>query len=155
MSEQEFRRSTSIDIEASPDVVYDTVRQLERMGEWSPENRGGRWIEGDGSKVGDRFEGDNRRGEMKWTFPVTVTAAERGVVFAFGAGQPEHPLTRWTYRMIPNATGTTVTETWELLAPEVYVESLGEDYPTQRAALIEGDLVTTLTNLKASIESAD
>jgi hypothetical protein len=155
MSQHELRRTTSVDIEASPTTVYDTVRQLDRMGEWSPENLGGRWMEGDGTSVGDRFEGDNRRGEMEWTFPVIVNAAEPGVVFAFHTGPQERPLVQWTYRLEPNATGTTVTETWELLEPEPFVESLGADYPTQRATLIEQDLVTTLTNLKASIESAD
>ena len=71
------------------------------------------------------------------------------------AGPPERPLVQLTYRMKPNSTGTTVTESWELLEPEPFIDSLGADYPSQPAILIEQDLVTTLTRLKASIESAD
>jgi hypothetical protein len=37
------------------------------------------------------------------------------------------------------------------LEPDPFIDSLGADYPTQRAALIEQDLATTLTKLKASI----
>ena len=51
-------------------VVYDLVRQLERMGEWSPENRG----------------------DVEWTFGVTVNAAEAGEFFAFHTGPADQPL---------------------------------------------------------------
>nr|NIU66832.1 SRPBCC family protein [Actinomycetota bacterium]NIW28633.1 SRPBCC family protein [Actinomycetota bacterium] len=51
MSDPELRRSASVEIQAPPLVVYDTVRRLERMGEWSPEATGGRWVEGDGTRV--------------------------------------------------------------------------------------------------------
>jgi hypothetical protein len=56
--------------------------------------------------------------------------------------------------MTPTEEGTTLTETWELLQPEVFIKAMGADYPTQRAALIEADLPATLSNLKSSIESA-
>lgn len=153
MSEQELRRSRTIDIEASPTTVYDTVRQLERMGEWSSENLGGRWVEGDGTSVGDRFEGDNRIGEREWSVEVIINAAEPGVMFAFHSGPSERPRTQWTYQMEPNESGTALTETWELLDPEPLIASRGPDYPAQRADMIETNLLTTLTNLKASIES--
>jgi uncharacterized protein YndB with AHSA1/START domain len=154
MSGQVLRRSASIHIDAPPSAVYDAVRQLDRMGEWSPENRGGRWIEGDGGNVGDRFEGDNQRGETTWTFPVVVSAAEPAVVFSFHSGEPDLPLVQWTYRFEAGDTGTTVTETWELLQQQPFIDALGENYPAERAAMVEGDLVTTLTNLKASFESS-
>lgn len=152
MASEVLQRSAAVDIEASPAVVYDAVRRLERMGEWSPENLGGRWVEGDGTSVGDRFEGDNRRGEVEWTFPVTVNAVEPGVVFAFHTGPAEKPWVQWTYRLEPSGSGTTVTESWELLEPGPFIESLGDDYPAQRAVQMEQDLAATLTSLKASLE---
>ena len=152
MSQPELRRSATVEIQAPPLVVYDTVRRLERMGEWSPEATGGRWVEGDGTRVGDRFEGHNRRNAMEWTLPVVVNATVPGEVFAFHTGSSEQPLAQWTYEMEPTEHGTVVTERWELLEPELFVDMLGAEYPTQRSASVAEDLVTTLTNLKASIE---
>ena len=142
-----------VHIEASADVIYDLVADVTRMGEWSPENRGGRWVTGDGSSVGDQFEGDNRRGDVEWTFGVTVNSAEPGVVFAFHTGPVEHPLVQWTYRMEPDGAGTTLTESWELLEPQAFIEHFGPDYPSERAVIVEQDLVTTLTRLQAHLES--
>jgi Polyketide cyclase / dehydrase and lipid transport len=31
--------------DASPEVLYEMVSDLPRMGEWSPENTGGRWVD--------------------------------------------------------------------------------------------------------------
>ena len=47
----------SIDIEAPPERLYPMVSDLSRMGEWSPENRGGKWVggaTGAAALVGDR-----------------------------------------------------------------------------------------------------
>ena len=38
-----MHREASIEINASPEAVYDLVSDLPRMGEWSPENIGGEW----------------------------------------------------------------------------------------------------------------
>jgi Polyketide cyclase / dehydrase and lipid transport len=38
-----LHREASIEIQASPEAVYDLVSDLPRMGEWSPENIGGEW----------------------------------------------------------------------------------------------------------------
>ena len=38
-----MHREASIEINASPDAVYDLVSDLPRMGEWSSENIGGEW----------------------------------------------------------------------------------------------------------------
>ena len=47
-------------IAASAAEWYDMVSDLRRMGEWSPENRGGAWIKGArGPAVGARFKGSN------------------------------------------------------------------------------------------------
>ena len=54
-----WEHSETVEIAASATEVYNAVRDLERMGEWSPENQGGSWIVGDGQSVGDRFEGNN------------------------------------------------------------------------------------------------
>jgi hypothetical protein len=78
-----MHREASINIQTSPEAVYDLVSDLPRMGEWSPENIGGEWQDGGSGQVGDRFLGHNRTRERSWSVPVMVTVAERGRCFEF------------------------------------------------------------------------
>ena len=68
--------AASIEIDASPDKVYGLVSDIARMGEWSLEAVGGRWIEDANgvavtgpnrtAKVGDWFMGENATPERAW-----------------------------------------------------------------------------------------
>src|SRR5262245_27395504 len=55
-----LHREASIEIQTSPEAVYDLVSDLPRMGEWSPENIGGGWQGGGSGEVGGRDIGHNR-----------------------------------------------------------------------------------------------
>ena len=58
-------------VSASPERVYELVSDLPRMGEWSPENTGGKWVKGaTGPAVGALFEGTNRLGKKKWKYRI-------------------------------------------------------------------------------------
>ena len=105
-----MHREASIEINASPEAVYDLVSDLPRMGEWSPENIGGEWQGGGSGKVGDRYIGHNRTAERAWSVPVLVTIADRGRCFAFVTRPDDGPYVRWTYRLEPSGAGTRVTE---------------------------------------------
>jgi hypothetical protein len=98
---------------ASTDELYALVSDVARMGEWSPENTGGRWIRGaSGPVVGARFRGSNQRGWRRWTTNCTVVEAERGRRFAFEVAVVVVPASRWTYDFEPDGEGTIVSETW-------------------------------------------
>lgn len=76
--------SASIAIKATPEVVYELVSDLLRMGEWRPENTGGRWIgRCRGPVVGARFIGTNRRGLRGWATMSIVTDATFARDFVF------------------------------------------------------------------------
>ena len=67
-------------IRAEATELYDLVSDLPRMGEWSPENTGGTWVNGaEGPVVGARFKGvePDRVGRAGST-DVVVTVAEPG-----------------------------------------------------------------------------
>jgi hypothetical protein len=57
-----------IHIDAPPQKVWDTLADVERMGEWSPECRQVSWLDGAQSpaKVGARFKGSNKYDSLKW-----------------------------------------------------------------------------------------
>jgi Polyketide cyclase / dehydrase and lipid transport len=112
------RGHASIGIAAPPEVVYDLIADVTRMGEWSPECYRCEWL--DGATVaapGVRFRGHNRLGRMRWERTAVVKTADRGREFGFatvndGAGREE---TRWRYTMEPSPSGTLLTESFEFL----------------------------------------
>ncbi len=111
------RGEASRHITAPPEVIYDLVSDVTRMGQWSPECIRCEWLDGANSPtVGARFKGTSKRGIVRWSTTPRVVAADRGREFAFVTTHGGHDETRWTYRFGRDADGTTVTETFEMLA---------------------------------------
>jgi len=108
----------SIDIAAPPELVYDLITDVTRMGEWSPECYRCEWLDGATAPApGARFRGYNRRGPMRWERTAVIATAERGREFAFTTvndrtGRDE---TRWHYTMEPLPSGTVLTESFQFL----------------------------------------
>ena len=147
-----MHREASIDIQASPEAVYDLISDLPRMGEWSPENIGGEWQGGGSGKVGDRFLGHNRTRERAWSVPVMVTVAERGRCFAFVTHPDDGPYVRWTYRLEPSGAGTRVTEVWDVEQLPPTLQSWTQEQLAERVRHTEAMLTTTLAALKKTAE---
>jgi uncharacterized protein YndB with AHSA1/START domain len=106
--------SVTRDIAASPAKVWAMISDLPRMGEWSPENTGGKWVRGaTGPAVGARFVGSNRNGKKAWTTTCTVSECEPARSFAFDVDIGPIKVARWEYKIEPLADGgCRVTETW-------------------------------------------
>ncbi|MEL6981519.1 MAG: SRPBCC family protein [Actinomycetota bacterium] len=142
----------SIEISATAEEVYDAVSDLSRMGEWSPENRGGDWLDGGSGAVGDRFEGHNQIGERTWSVVAEVTRAERGSEFQFVTGDPAAPYVRWSYRM-SGSNPTTLTEVWDVEQLPPTLVDADADRLTARAAAVRDGMATTLAGIRSTIES--
>ncbi len=147
-----MHREASIEINASPEAVYDLVSDLPRMGEWSPENVGGEWQDGGSGKVGDRYIGHNQAGERSWSVPVMVTAADRDRCFEFVTRPDEGPCVRWTYRLEPTEAGTRVTEVWDVEQLPSSLQSRTQEQLDERSRAVETALAATLAALKATAE---
>ena len=118
--------SDTASIAAPADYLYDLVSDVTRMGEWSPENVGGRWVgEVSAPVVGARFRGSNRRGWRRWSTTCTVVAAEPGRRFAFNVAFAGIPASRWTYHFRPDGDATIVTETWADRRPKWFARLAG------------------------------
>src|SRR6202021_1396406 len=62
-----YPTAASHDIAAPAEKVWALVSDLPRMGEWSPENAGGKWVKGaTGPALGAVFEGTNKHGFRPW-----------------------------------------------------------------------------------------
>jgi uncharacterized protein YndB with AHSA1/START domain len=112
------RGHASIDIEAPPELVYDIVADITRIGDWSPECYRCEWLDGTTkAEPGARFRGYNRLGRFRWERTAVIETAERGREFTFTTvddrtGRYE---TRWRYTMEPTTSGTQLTESFQFL----------------------------------------
>jgi hypothetical protein len=108
--------SVSIHVDAPPEVVYDLVSDLPRMGEWSPECVRCEWTGGaSAAAVGTTFKGHNRRGVRRWSTKGRVVAAERGQELAWDVSSVFGlPVARWRYRISASPDGgADVVESFE------------------------------------------
>jgi Polyketide cyclase / dehydrase and lipid transport len=148
------RGRSSIDIVAPPDLVYDLIADVTRMGEWSPECYRCEWLDGvPAAAPGARFRGYNRRGPLRWERTAVVVAADRGREFSFStvnddAGREE---TRWLYTMEPSPSGTLLTESFQFVwcsVPNRLAEAL-----LPRGRQVNQGIEETLRRIKQAAET--
>ena len=112
-----MRGSVTVRMAASPDVVWDLVSDVTRIGEFSPETFEARWTRGaTGPEVGAHFKGHVKRngiGPVYWTL-CRVTECVRGRDFGFVTVMNDMDLNHWRYQLREVAGGTEVTESFEL-----------------------------------------
>ena len=142
-------------IAASPEAVYELVSDLPRMGEWSPENVGGRWIRGEPRTAGARFEGDNALGDRKWTVECVVITANPGECFEWLAGivDPQGPYVRWTMQLEPADAGTKLTQRWNVMQLPPSLASMTDEQLAGRKSFVQAGMAETLAAIKATAES--
>jgi uncharacterized protein YndB with AHSA1/START domain len=142
--------STTVEMNASTEEVWDVVSDLARMPEFSPELRKAFVVGKPG--VGARVIGINRRKAVVWPTTSTVVRWEPGRAVAWRTRESG---ATWVYELEPTATGTAVTGRrvlprftfgTSLLAP-VIGGAAGHD--TELAAGIR----TTLERIRATVEA--
>ncbi|HEY0640223.1 MAG TPA: SRPBCC family protein [Pseudonocardiaceae bacterium] len=99
-----------VHVRATPEAVWDLVSDIRRMGEWSPQCRGGVWL-GRRRGPGARFVGINRAGWRWWPTTNRVVASERGSVFAF---RTEQNRAIWSFHLEADGGGTRLVQRREL-----------------------------------------
>lgn len=141
-------------IAAPPAALYEMVSDLPRMGEWSPENTGGRWSRGGRPAVGATFRGTNRSGWRWWRTVVTVTAADPGRRFAFDVHYAAVPISTWEYAFAESEGGCLVTESWTDRRPGwMRAASVPLMGVSDRAAHNRANMEKTLHALKKAAET--
>ncbi len=142
-------------IRADAGRLYELVTDLPRMGEWSPENTGGKWVKGaTGPAIGAHFKGTNRNGWRRWSTDVVVTAADPGQRFAFDVSTGPFKVATWEYRFNQSGDATTVVQTWTdnraSFAKKVAPLVAGVRDRTERN---RQNMEATLTKMAAAVEA--
>ncbi len=151
----QLHHEDSVLVDRPPEVLYDLVSDVTRMGGWSPVCKECWWDEGDGPEVGGWFTGRNELPERTWETRSEVVAAERGREFAFVVAATG---TRWAYTFTPVDGGTRLTELWDFPpdAVDVFQSRFGDDAEAQianRSELARTGIAATLAAIKATAES--
>ena len=97
--------TVTVEVNATPQQVWDLLTDVTRSGEWSHETRGGEWIDGAASPVpGARFRGRNQNGSSKWSRQCEVLAADAGRSISWRTVPTKlyRDSTIWTYELEPS-----------------------------------------------------
>jgi len=148
--------SASIFISRSPEIVYDLVSDVTRMGTWSPVCKECWWDDGASPEVGSWFTGRNELPERTWETRSEVVVADRGREFAYIVNGS---WTRWGYVFRAVDGGTELTESWEFLpgGEAMFNERFGTDAEAQivnRLDLAKAGIPATLAAIKRDAEAA-
>ncbi len=147
-----YPTAVSRDVAAPAEQVWRLVSDLPRMGEWSPENEGGKWVKGTtGPALGAVFRGTNRNGIRRWSTTVTVTGFEPGRLFELAVTTGPLEVAHWRYEFEPTESGCRVTESWEDRRKPwfAFVARAMGDHSSDHA---EKEMTQTLANLAAAVE---
>jgi hypothetical protein len=151
--EENVTGTASVDINCPIEDAFAAVSDVTRMGEWSPETTGARWVDVDGPAAGAAFAGDNeaRLGPVvlkRWTTTSVVTECESPNVFAFLSGET----TYWRYEFTAIDGGTRVTESFSFPPVGGLQRVLYNALGNRRKQIIRG-MESTLAAVKSALES--
>jgi hypothetical protein len=154
--------SRSVRVAAPPSAVWSMVTDLPRMGDLSPENIGGRWLDGaTGPAVGARFRGVNRNGEKEWWTRVRVVECEPARRFMFDVRSPFGVrVSRWAYEITPAENGCVLTEHWYRVGNWFVRRFLGPivtgriDRPGFNAISIDHTLAKVVAHFEVQLDEA-
>jgi hypothetical protein len=150
--------AVSVDVAASPEVVWGLISDLSRMGEWSPECTGVDWKGASpgpaGPSVGAVFKGRNRIGIRRWSSRGTIVSAEPNRRIAWDTSALGLPGARWSYSIEPTAGGCRVNESWDDKRGAILnvIGPLATGVK-DRASHNEAGMRATLERLKAAAEA--
>ena len=140
------------DITAPTDKVWALVTDLPRMGEWSPENAGGKWVKGaDGPSVGATFKGRNKNGVRRWSTNVKVVGCEPGKLFEIAVTFGPLPVANWRYEFEEAAGGCRVTESWDDHRA-AWMKMVGSVMGDHSADHARSEMAATLANVAQAVE---
>ena len=155
-------------VAARPELVWDLVADVTRVGEWSPECIRATWLGEPGRpQPGARFTGHNRLpGGLEYEVTCVVIEADRPRAFAWvvldDSGDPARPSSSWRYWIDPlPGGGSRVRQRFTHGPGASYLRAVAANAPDQAAGIIaarrEGlraSMSATLRAMKAAAEAS-
>jgi hypothetical protein len=101
--------------------------------------------------LGTTFEGDQERGDRRWTTTSTVTEYEEPTVFAWTVGDLACPVSCWRFLLDEHPRGTTLTHAVTLLGGPSPLTDLIIASPDEAQAIIEERLETLRARMAVTL----
>ncbi len=118
----QLENGVAVTVEAELDDVWNVVRDVTRVGEWSHECVGATWVDGAASAVaGARFRGRNRAGIFRWGRLCEIVSAEPNELVWRTVPTAMYPdSSEWRISLHKAEGGTTISQHFRVLrAPKV------------------------------------
>jgi hypothetical protein len=142
------------DIAAPAKTVWELVSDLPRMGEFSPENDGGKWVKGaTGPAPGAIFSGTNKNGFRRWKTTATVVECEPGKVFEIAISLGPVAIANWRYEFKDIEGGCQVTESWGDHRKR-WMRTMSRPMGVHDGAHASGEMAATLASLAQAVEGS-
>lgn len=145
---------TSVTTEIPIGPLWKLVSDPRLLADFSTELRAVRLLSDEPIGLGDQFEGDQMRGERRWTTISTVTGFEPEVLFEWTVGELDHPVSRWTFLLDTHSGSSTLTHKVTLLGGPSPLSDFIAQHPEEadevvheRLSVLRGRMATTLVGL--------
>jgi uncharacterized protein YndB with AHSA1/START domain len=159
--------SAQVVVATRPELVWDLVADVTRVGNWSPECIRTAWLGEPGQpRPGARFKGRNRfPNGFEYEVTCVVTEADRPRTFAWvvldDSGDPARPSSLWRYLIDPlPGGGSRVRQRFTHGSGVSYLRTMAENAPDLAADFIaarrdglRANMTATLRAMKAVAES--
>jgi hypothetical protein len=149
--------TVSIDVEATPAVLWPLISDIGLPAQFSDEFRGATWTEPHaGPALGARFEGTNRHPAIgEWKVPCVVAVYEPEWAFGWDPGGPEAPFTKWRFTLDPtdgDDSTTTLTFSAQMgFGPSGLTPAI-DAMPDKEEQIVERRLGEWRANMTATVE---
>ena len=140
-------------VEASPEVVWPLVCDIDLPARFSSEFQGASWLDGaDGPALDARFKGRNRheaRGDWEATCTVRWYEPERS--FGWAVSDVESPAASWRFGLEPTDEGTRLTFRAQLGPGPSGLTAVIEAMPDKEERIVENRLNEWRENMEATV----
>ena len=143
---------TSVMTDAPARDLWRVVSNPLLLAEFSTELQEVRMLTEGSVRLGSVFEGDQLRGERRWTTTSTVTAFEVDRVFEWTVGDPDAPVSQWMFLVDEHDAGTTLTQRVTLLGGPSPMSDLIDENPERAEAIVQERLVTLRERMAVTLE---
>jgi uncharacterized protein YndB with AHSA1/START domain len=144
-------------VAAQPELVWDLVADVTRVGGWSPECIRAAWLGEPGRpQPGARFTGHNRLPNgFEYEVTCVVTEADRPRAFAWvvldDSGDPACPSSSWRYRIDPLPGGSRVRQRFTHGPGASFLRAVAARAPDRAAEFIATRLGGLRANMSATL----
>jgi uncharacterized protein YndB with AHSA1/START domain len=147
-------------VAARPELVWDLLADVTRVGGWSPECIRTAWLGEPGRpQPGARFTGRNRIGSgFEYEVTCVVTEADRPRAFAWmvldDSGDPARPSSLWRYRIDPlPGGGSRVRQRFTHGTGDSFLREITANAPDGAAEIIAARRDGLLANMRATLRA--